>query len=164
MGHDHHGFAFDLGVPVSHCGGRLFMTAREQLRGFVAAIVDNRFVQRAECRSGVGGGVLKAERLENLQHEVRTRPIRGIHIHARRRRTGFCSDQAGTGQRCYGPCLRRLRGRCSLCQRNTRTNSRPDQCGGSGCGAFQESAAINRTFFGARHGANSPLLGCEHST
>ncbi len=67
---------FDLGVAICHGDRLLFMAARDQLGGFVAAIVDDRFVQRAEARSWIGADEFEPERLQHVHHEIRTRTVR----------------------------------------------------------------------------------------
>ena len=157
--HDHHRPAFDLRVAVGHRNRRLFMAACQQLGSFVAAIINDRLVQRAERRSGVGGDVIEIERLDNVQHEVRTRPIRGIHINARRRRGGFRSGQRGIRKRCYRSSLGSLSG---FRFRGSRFAAQSGDAGsGAHCSALKEPATINGTFFGFRHDAKSPLRGAK---
>ena len=71
-----HRLAFDLGVAVRHRDRRLLMAARQQLRRLVLAVVDDRFVQPFEARSRVGGDVLEADALDDVEHEVRRRDAR----------------------------------------------------------------------------------------
>jgi hypothetical protein len=54
-------FAFDLGIAVGHPDRRFFVTTSDELRRFVAAVVDYRFLQAAETRSGIGANVLDAQ-------------------------------------------------------------------------------------------------------
>ena len=85
VGHHQHRLPFDVGVAVRDADRRLLVTARQQLRRFVAAVVDERLVQRPEARSGVGGDVLEAQRLEYIHHEIGSRAIRRHHLHMARR-------------------------------------------------------------------------------
>ena len=64
------GLAFDLRVPVSHGHGGLFVAAGDEFGTFVPAIVDHRFVQAAEARSGIRADVLDAQRLDDVDHEI----------------------------------------------------------------------------------------------
>jgi len=70
VGHHHDGFAFDLGEAVGHGDGGFLVAAGEEFRGAVAAVVDDRFVERAEGGAGVGADVLDAEGLDDIDHEV----------------------------------------------------------------------------------------------
>ena len=74
--HEHrHRLAFDLEVAVRHGDRRLLVAAGDELRRRVAAVVDERLVDAAEARAGVGRDVLEVERLEDVDHEVAARPI-----------------------------------------------------------------------------------------
>src|ERR1700681_3639137 len=48
------------------------MAAGDELGALVAAIVEQRFVERAEAGTGVCADVLKPERLDDVDHEVRS--------------------------------------------------------------------------------------------
>jgi hypothetical protein len=61
VGEDRHRPAFDLGVPVGDEDRRFLVTAGQQLRASVAAVVDDRFVQPAETGTGIGGDVFETE-------------------------------------------------------------------------------------------------------
>ncbi len=67
---DTHGLAGGLRVAVRHRDGRFLVHAGEELRHPVAAVVDEGLVQAAEARAGVGGHVVEAERLDDVDHEV----------------------------------------------------------------------------------------------
>jgi hypothetical protein len=69
---DEHRPTFRLVVAVRHGHRGFLVHARDHLRRLVAAVVDDRFVQSAEARSRIGGNVLEAERLQHVEHEVRS--------------------------------------------------------------------------------------------
>jgi hypothetical protein len=73
--HRAHGLARGLGVSMRHRDGGFLVHAREQLRLLVAAVVDERFVDAAEARPGVGRHVLQVERLDDVDHEIGTGTI-----------------------------------------------------------------------------------------
>src|SRR5262252_1831000 len=50
------------------------MHAGQELRFLVAAIVDDRLLQAAKARSRIGGDVLDAGCLDDIDHKVRSRP------------------------------------------------------------------------------------------
>ena len=87
MGHDHHRLAFDLRVSVCHRDRRLFMAAGQQLRRLVATVIDDRLMQRTERRSWIRGDIFDAQRLDGIQHEVRSGPVGRVNIDARGRGT-----------------------------------------------------------------------------
>jgi hypothetical protein len=72
---DEHRLAFGFEVPVRHGDGRLLVHAGDQLGALVAAIVDDRLVQTAEARTGIGGDILEAECLQHVHHEVGAAPL-----------------------------------------------------------------------------------------
>jgi hypothetical protein len=53
------------------------VTARDELGLRVAAVVDDRFVDAAEARAWIRRDELEVECLQDIDHEVATRPIRG---------------------------------------------------------------------------------------
>ena len=63
--------AFDLRVAVRHRHGGFFVEARQELRLRVAAVIDDRLLQTAEARARVAADVRDAERLDDVDHEVR---------------------------------------------------------------------------------------------
>jgi hypothetical protein len=63
-------FALDLGITVGHPDRRFFVTTSDELRRFVAAVVDYRFLQAAETRSGIGANVLDTKRFDDIDHEI----------------------------------------------------------------------------------------------
>ena len=70
------------------------MAAGEEFRGLIAAVVNNRLVQRAESRTGICGDVLEAERFDDVHHEIRAGPVRGVHVRPWRRWAGLGGDQS----------------------------------------------------------------------
>ncbi len=97
--HHHHRLTFDLEVPVGHRDRRFFVAAGEQLGRLVAAVIDERFVDAAESGAGVGGDVLEAQGLDDVDHEVGARAIRGPHVDVGRRRGGLGSGLLSARQR-----------------------------------------------------------------
>ena len=87
--HDGERLAFGLEIAVRHGDRRLFVQAGDELGTRVAAVVDHRLVQAAEARAGVRANELEIERLEDIDHVVRTRALTAGHdLHVGRRR-GF---------------------------------------------------------------------------
>jgi len=70
MQQGHHRTALDLGVTVGHRNRRLFVTARQKLRHFVAAVVEERFVQPAETGAGIRRDEFEVQGFENIHHEI----------------------------------------------------------------------------------------------
>jgi hypothetical protein len=66
-------FAGDLRVAVRHRDGLLLVHARQQLGPFVAAVVQQRFVQAAEARARVHRYVIDVETLDDVDHDVGSR-------------------------------------------------------------------------------------------
>ena len=66
-----HRLAFNLREAVRHRDRRFLVAARQQLRHLVIAVVDDRLVQPLEARSRIARGVLEAEALDHVDHEVR---------------------------------------------------------------------------------------------
>ena len=62
--------ACDLGVAVRHRHRLLLMGAGEELGGLVLAVIDDRFLDGAEARPGIGGEIVEAQALEAIDHEV----------------------------------------------------------------------------------------------
>ena len=144
MDQRHHRLAFDLGVPVGHGDGRLFVAAGQKLGHFVVAIVDERLMQRFVGGARIGGQVVDIERLDDVHHVVRSRMLDDP------RRFGGAS--AGFARQCH---LRRRRGRAigpstlgcwpilparllRACKLRLR-----DQRGRARGGAFQKTATVN---------------------
>jgi hypothetical protein len=94
MGHDQERFAFDLEVPVGHCDRRLFVAASDPLRVFIAAIVNEGFLQATEARTRVGTDEIKTQALQDIRHEIRARPVSGVNIDSGSRGGRFQCDLA----------------------------------------------------------------------
>src|SRR6185369_11836189 len=62
-----------LCIPMGHRCRRLLVRAREPFGTLIAAVIDERFLKPTEARPGICGAVFDAERLEDIDHEVRTR-------------------------------------------------------------------------------------------
>src|SRR5215467_12672844 len=60
------------------------MHAGQELRFLVAAIVDDRLLQAAKARSRIGGDVLDAGCLDDIDHKVRSRPADDFILGVRR--------------------------------------------------------------------------------
>ena len=67
---DQHRLAGGLGVAVRHRDGGLFVQAGQDLGRRVLAVVDEGFVEPLERRSRIDGGVLEADLLQHVHHEV----------------------------------------------------------------------------------------------
>ena len=72
MRQDKKRLAFDLGVAMRHCHRRFLMAAGDELGTLISAVVEQRFVERAEAGTRIRADVLKAERLDDVDHEVRS--------------------------------------------------------------------------------------------
>ena len=77
VSHDEKRLAFDLGVAMSHGDGGFFVAAGDELGILIAAVIDDRFVQAAKARAGIGADVLDSERLDDIDHEVGAGAIGG---------------------------------------------------------------------------------------
>jgi hypothetical protein len=73
--HHRHRLAGRLGIAVRHADRGFLVQAGEELGLGVAAVIDQRFVQAAEARPRVGRDVFEAERLDDVDHEIRARPL-----------------------------------------------------------------------------------------
>ncbi len=60
----------EIAVPHGHCG--FLMHAGEEFRHLVLTVVDQRLVDGAIARGGIGGQILDVERLDHVDHEVGT--------------------------------------------------------------------------------------------
>ncbi len=147
--HDRHGFALDLGVSVGHRYRRLFVAAGEQFRTLVPAIVDDRLVQGAKARTGIGGDVFEPEGLDDVHHEIRARAIGGQDFNLGGNRLGFVCQCSGGGQRRAAPC--RVP---SLWLASGGRQIHQSRCANRS--ALQKTATIERTVVGLRHG-RSPV-------
>ena len=95
VNHARHGFARHLGVAMRHAYRPFLMAAHDHFRRLVAAIVDDGFLQAAQCRGGHHRHILDARAAHHIDHEVRTRipnmPLRnliGMRTH------GFSGDRS----------------------------------------------------------------------
>ena len=84
-------------VAVGDVHRRLFVRARQPLGRFVAAVVDEGFVETAEARARVGDDVLEVQRLQHVHHEVGAR-VRDDE------RIGFLSSGAVSAARRWDAC------------------------------------------------------------
>src|SRR5262247_1358339 len=115
------------------------MATREQFRRFISAVIDDRLMQRPKRRSRIGGDIFNAKRFDDVEHEVRSGPIRGIYVGSRWRRTGLGSSESGARQRSNGSTgLSSLSNLQRLCARRFR-----NQSSGSGGSALQKSATVD---------------------
>ena len=110
-----------------------FVAAGEPLRLVVAAVVDEGFLETAEARAGIRGAIFDAERLDDVDHEVRARLLVSGNFHG---------AATFSGRRLPG-LLRRREGLCYQARR---------ACSG----ALQETAAADG-LFRLRHGACPPF-------
>ena len=91
VGEDTQRFAFDFRVPVRHRDRGFFVATRDELRLLIAAIVDDRLMERAKAGPGVGTDVFNIERSKNIDHEIGAAVFRCQAIDfGRRRRFGAC--------------------------------------------------------------------------
>ena len=81
--------ARDLEVAVRHGDRRFLVHAGEEFRHAVAAVVDQRFVQGTIARSAIRRHVLDVERLDDVDHEIRTGNPRNARELAWRLRFGL---------------------------------------------------------------------------
>jgi hypothetical protein len=132
------GLPFDFGVAVGDADGGLFVAAGDQLGRFVAAVIDDGFVQATECRAGIGGDVFEPEGLDDVHHEIRAGPAGGEDIDGSR---GISFRHRHGGNRW-------LRGRWSSGLRRRDGAPARDESGNAagGC-ALQESSAIDHVLF-----------------
>ena len=120
MGHGHRG---------------LFVTARDELRRFVAAVVDDAFVDPTKTRARIRGDVVDVQLLDDVDHEIAAWAIGGEHV-----------DFAG------GVNLSRQRWRCAGARWSALLRGRlpggagaADQCGGPGNGrTLQKTTTVDR--------------------
>ena len=77
--------ALNLGVAVAHGDRRLFMATGDELGILVASVVDHRFMESSETRTCNRANVFEAERLDDVDHEVRPGAIHGQHFDIRGR-------------------------------------------------------------------------------
>jgi len=61
--------AFDLGIALRQVDGDILMHTGDDF-GFVAAVIDDGFVQAAVARSAVDRQIFDAERVQHIGHEV----------------------------------------------------------------------------------------------
>ena len=100
-----HRLALGLEVAVGHRHRRLFVQAGDELGRCVAAVVDDRLVDAAEARAGIGGDELEVQRLDHVDHEVAAGSVgrqdldaaAGIDLAWRDRRAGLSGRAACCG-------------------------------------------------------------------
>ena len=117
------------------------MAAGDELRGLVAAVVDQRFLQRTKTRSRIGRDVFKAQGLDHIDHEIGPGTANGQYLDLAHRIAFLWRDRHPGRRR--GRQLRR-------CKRSGAGGQRGNA---SGSGTFQEFATINQTLRGLRHGS-----------
>ncbi len=142
----HQRLAGRLEVAVAHTDAGFLVHAGEEFRHRVLAVVDQRFMDAAIARRRIGRQIFDVERLDDVDHEVRT----GRAVLRRRgrglRRSGLRGRDMSIGRQCRGQALFglwRSRGRG-----NRRRGGR-NAAGGAGnrCGC-EKFAAIE---FRSRH-------------
>ncbi len=70
---------------MRYAHGRFFMTAGDELRRLVTAVVDQRFLQPAETRTWVRRDVFKAQRLYDIDHKIGSSTVDGQYFDLCRR-------------------------------------------------------------------------------
>ena len=139
------------------------MTAGDELRVLIAAVIDQRFVYAAITGAGIGGHILEAESLDYIHHEVGTGALESWQV--RRRWVGSPSRGGRAGVLAGG--RRRLLG--AQLHRCTRNQS----CHATDGGSFQKVAAINAVLLWLGHELNTSsgmalaparILWAEHNT
>ena len=145
---DQHRLAGGLGVAVRHGDGRFLVQAGEQLGRGVLAVVDERFVQALERRAGIDGGVLEADLLEHVHHEVGGRPPlrRGACRRAGRSPGRACAYARSCACASVGSATGGGAGGATAVGR---VFCRDDQTGGAERRAFEEVPAVERISHGA---------------
>jgi hypothetical protein len=142
----HDRLAFDLRVTMSHRHGRLFVTARQQFRLGVAAVVDDGFVETLKARAGIRRDEFKVQTLDHVHHEV------GPGI----------LDDAYVLSSCGASFIREL---CLIWNWSSRpaltllgcfcfNGGFRNECSRASCSAFQKSAPIDGSFLHI-----SPMVG-----
>ena len=137
--------ARDLEIAVRHGDGRFFVHASDVFRHLVAAVVDQRLMQRAETRGAIRRHVFDVERLDDIDHEIGTGLARDTrHL---LRHVGFGGDgMRGRRQRRRQPC-RHAPGRDGA-----RAWRRRHGCGaGHGCSGQKFATIYRLTRILARH-------------
>src|SRR5438093_1128838 len=87
VGHDADRSSIDLREAMRHRHRRFLVAARDQLRLRVAAVVDDRLVERTEARPRIRADVLEAKRLHDVDHAV------GAAAIGRQRLSGWLLDR-----------------------------------------------------------------------
>ena len=101
--------ACDLGVAMGHRCGKIFVCGQDELRIFVAAIVDDRLLQGHIGISGNAKHVFEAQAFYNVHHEVGAGPINGHGFvdncsrRRRRSRQDRCAGVPGLWSRLLRP-------------------------------------------------------------
>ena len=140
--HDSQRPAFDLVVRMRHRHRRLFVAAGDQLGLGVPTVVDDRLVQAAKARPGVGADVVEVQRLEDVDHVIGPAALvvrQHLHLGGRRRfrRRGHHRCRAGAGS---GSGFRRWRRRLSAGQLR-----RAHERGSAGqCTLLEKSTALEQ--------------------
>ena len=154
VGHGHHRFAGHAEIAVGEGNRRFFVAAGQPLRPLVLAVGDERLLQPAETRPGVGGDVLKPERFEDIHHEIRPgvlnrQALANLHRHrlrfsrqrGSRRRRGTAPRRRSGGLLCAGP--------------GDRSHQRHRARGRAGRRTFQKPSTVDRVLSRFRHGCFS---------
>src|SRR4051812_34110554 len=103
------------------------MAAGDEFRSFVAAAIDERFMQPAKARAWNRGNVLESQGLDHVHHEIGSRTVQRQHFNIRSR-VAFLR---------YGWKLRLRRRRYRLCGK--RSGARGKRSDTAYCRTFQES-------------------------
>ena len=98
---EHHlRLASDLEIAVRHRDRGFLVHAGDELRLGIPAVVDQRLMQAAEARSGVGIDIVDIERLDHVHHEVGAGAARNrLHLGDD---VGFERDLMGSWPHCGG--------------------------------------------------------------
>ncbi len=70
VAHHRHRLAFHLGVALRHVDGDLLVRAGEDFGLRVLSVVDEGFVDAAECRGAVHREIVEIERSQHVDHEI----------------------------------------------------------------------------------------------
>jgi len=71
------------------------MTIGNELWTPIAPIIDDRFLQTTKTGSGIGADVFETQRLDNVDHIVRTTSVRGENLSFRRRARSLLRSPSG---------------------------------------------------------------------
>src|ERR1700722_18084262 len=78
-----HRLAFHFEVAVPHCHRGFFVAARDKFRLRIASVVHHGFLKTPKRGARIRAHVLKPEVLEDVDHEVGARAVRGLNVHLR---------------------------------------------------------------------------------